>query len=496
METTEAPAASEEAAATPVQPAEEPAAVSAEEIVGYANGRPAYRSDFDAAKLSLLKQYVQLYAQFGMSIESLLVGGDGRLFQLSIEAEALRRVLSTLLVEEEADRRGVRPSAEEMQAEYDAQYAAALEANGWTDESFLAYLAEQGSTLDEFKAMAMDSVDWQLTLDAVRRAVGGPVAATDEELEAYFTEHEADYIELEQVKASHILFGTSDDDLVAYMSEHADEYGSEEGSPELDEVRDQVVADVREQAARVRAELDEGADFAELAREHSTCPSASSGGDLGWFGRGSMVAAFEDAAFALEVGQMSDIVETEFGFHIILLADHRDAFDPELGDVIDQVRTDHEEEVLNERLQVWFEGVYEDAEFEILLPLVNAMWIRQEDIDLGIAAFAEVRDGGAVDEPYLSYILGSLYETKVREAQMEKASLGTDEADSPEAAARIEAVDARIVDSLTHALAEYRLAQQAISSDASIPTKIAELEAELAEATGIAAPVEEESAPE
>ena len=67
----------------------------------------------------------------------------------------------------------------------------------------------------------------------------------------------------------------------------------------------------------IKAELDDGGDFAELARGRSDCPSGRDGGDLGTFGRHAMVKAFEDAAFALEVGNTSDIIETDFGYHII-----------------------------------------------------------------------------------------------------------------------------------------------------------------------------------
>jgi len=67
----------------------------------------------------------------------------------------------------------------------------------------------------------------------------------------------------------------------------------------------------------IKKQLDEGADFAGLAREHSDCPSAARGGDLGPFGRGQMVKPFEDAAFELEVGAVSGIVTTQFGHHVI-----------------------------------------------------------------------------------------------------------------------------------------------------------------------------------
>jgi len=67
----------------------------------------------------------------------------------------------------------------------------------------------------------------------------------------------------------------------------------------------------------LKAQLDDGADFAELASEHSDCPSGSDGGSLGTFGKGQMVKEFQDAAFSLEEGGVSDVVETDFGYHLI-----------------------------------------------------------------------------------------------------------------------------------------------------------------------------------
>jgi parvulin-like peptidyl-prolyl isomerase len=75
--------------------------------------------------------------------------------------------------------------------------------------------------------------------------------------------------------------------------------------------------EARRQIQVIAGELEAGGDFEALAREHSDCPSAQRGGDLGSFGRGMMVGAFEDVAFGMEVGGLSGVVETPFGYHLI-----------------------------------------------------------------------------------------------------------------------------------------------------------------------------------
>jgi peptidyl-prolyl cis-trans isomerase C len=130
------------------------------------------------------------------------------------------------------------------------------------------------------------------------------------------------------VRASHILISTKPTD------------------PNADP--NQVKVQAKSKAEDLLKKAKEGADFAALAKENSSCPSAAQGGDLGSFPRGQMVKPFEDAAFALKVGQISDLVETEFGYHIIKVTEHQDpnqiAFDKAKTNILNELTQQKKQE--------------------------------------------------------------------------------------------------------------------------------------------------------
>ncbi len=100
-----------------------------------------------------------------------------------------------------------------------------------------------------------------------------------------------------------------------------------------------ILVKTKEEALAIIAELDGGADFVELAKQKSTGPSGPGGGDLGYFGPGQMVPPFEDAAFKLEIGAYTkEPVETQFGWHVILIEDKRAQQPPPFEEVKDQIR--------------------------------------------------------------------------------------------------------------------------------------------------------------
>lgn len=126
----------------------------------------------------------------------------------------------------------------------------------------------------------------------------------------------------------------------ALQAAYDEAYGNVE--PETEFNASHILVETEEEAASLITELEGGADFADLAREHSTGPSGPNGGQLGWFSKGMMVAPFEEAVVALDVGAVSEPVQTQFGWHVITLNETREKAPPALeevrGDLANQIQ--------------------------------------------------------------------------------------------------------------------------------------------------------------
>ncbi len=162
---------------------------------------------------------------------------------------------------------------------------------------------------DDFKA-DLENIRKNLMSNYAMKEIMKDITVSEEEVAKYFEEHKDEFREPEQVKASHILVASED------------------------------------QAIEILAMLEGGEKtFEEAAKEFSNCPSKEKGGELGFFARGQMVKEFEEAAFALEAGNMSEPVKTEYGWHIIRVDEKKPERIKELTEVNDQIN----EKLLNEK---------------------------------------------------------------------------------------------------------------------------------------------------
>ncbi|MEO9574359.1 MAG: peptidylprolyl isomerase [Tateyamaria sp.] len=117
-----------------------------------------------------------------------------------------------------------------------------------------------------------------------------------------------------------------------------------------------ILVETEEAALAVKEEIEGGAEFAAVAREKSTGPSGPNGGQLGWFGTGAMVPSFEAAVIALEVGEVSAPVQTQFGWHVIILNETRVQERPTLEDIRSELEEDLRSSALEARIEVLTAG--------------------------------------------------------------------------------------------------------------------------------------------
>lgn len=141
-------------------------------------------------------------------------------------------------------------------------------------------------------------------------------------------------------------------------AEYEARFGSVEPATEYN--ASHILVETEEEAQAILSELEEGADFAELAAERSTGPSGPNGGQLGWFTAGMMVPEFEEAVMALEPGEVSPPVQTQFGWHVVVLNDTRAQEPPAL----EEVRAELVEGLRRARVEARVEELMAEAEID------------------------------------------------------------------------------------------------------------------------------------
>jgi parvulin-like peptidyl-prolyl isomerase len=264
-----------------------------------------------------------------------LTGNPAKLTRM--RREAMDRMVEQELVRQAAQAEAVEVTAEEVDRVFDE-----LRSQFKTQQAFIRRLETESYTLEGYREQLRGMLAAGRYLERIR---GGVARVTDAELEAYYRANEYRLTLPEEVRVRHILLtwkplGTPDDR-----------------------------AALRRQMQGILEQARTGADFAELARNRSEDSTAPVGGDTGFFHRGQMVPAFEEAAFTLQPGEISDIVETPFGLHILRLEERREARLLALQQVREQLRDYMRQERMAAAVRQEIERLKEEAEIRELIPL-------------------------------------------------------------------------------------------------------------------------------
>lgn len=221
--------------------------------------------------------------------------------------EVLDMLIFERLIELEAKRKKLNVTEQEINGEFDR-----LKGSTTSDEEFDLMLIQNGMSKEDL----LDQIVTQLTL---RKLFEEKFQINEDELKDYYDENKELYIEEENIRASHILVNN------------------------------------KKEAENILELLKQGEEFAELAGIHSNDASKDQGGDLGFFGKGIMPPPFEEAAFALDVGDLSGVVESDHGFHIIKLTDKKEETKYSFEDVKEEIRNNLFDMEISNQLPEWIE---------------------------------------------------------------------------------------------------------------------------------------------
>lgn len=279
-----------------------------------------------------LERLVRFYVQHGMSNDQIKAQHE------AFMQKAVDQAIGAKLLLDEASKLDL-PVADQ---EIDEQIEKIIGQVGGR-EAFYAALAQQHTSETVFREQMKRGkrVD-----KLVEKAAAGVADPTEDEILAHFNEHKDEYSVGERVLAQHILI-TPDGDT---------DVSKQEARTKIDAIRERVVG---------------GKDFADEAAAHSMCPSGKEGGSLGWFSRGMMVPEFDQAVFAMKDGEVSSVIETQFGYHIIYKTAHEDAHDADFDDVREKIRDFIRHARRGEAVTAYVEELRSKAKIEVEQPVAG-----------------------------------------------------------------------------------------------------------------------------
>ena len=254
-----------------------------EGLVAMVNGEPITEDEFNTDYGVFKSLYEKQLGDDALE----QVGQDGKTLGQSLKESILEKLIMEKLIAKDSSSMNISITEEEIDAQME-EYISAMGGQ----ENFDKFLADNDITKEFFQS----NMKKELLVDKHKIEFFNGITVSEDESKAYF---EANKEDLVVIKASHILVATE------------------------------------EEGKKVLERLKNGEDFAQVATlESLESGSAAQGGELGYLSKGNMIAEFEDAAFDLEEGEISDLVKTEVGYHIIYLQDRKDTYEELENDII------------------------------------------------------------------------------------------------------------------------------------------------------------------
>lgn len=294
-----------------------------DDVVAVVNGEKIPRQELEQ-KVDFVKQR---YASQGQQM-----GED----QLStMKKDIVQSLVEKSLLYQKSQELGIQVDSEEVNSQLE-QFK-----NQFPDEKqYEQQLSGLGYTEDSLRSEIEENIAIQ---ELIEKEIASKISITDEDLKSYYEENQKEFETPESVKARHILI---------------------KADQEADKTEKQAA---REKIQKIEKRVDEGESFSHLAKTESECPSSEKGGDLGFFSQGQMVKPFEEAAFSMEPGDVSDIVETRFGYHLIKVEDKKSASKKSFDEVRQGLEQRLKQQKIKEKMPDYVEDLKEAADIEINL---------------------------------------------------------------------------------------------------------------------------------
>jgi len=281
-----------------------------DEVVAIVNGEEIFRKELDR-RLGVFKRLKQEVTR-------------------ADKIDVINQLATKVLLKQFVEGQDIGVSGGEIQGEIEKiEYFLKSNPN-YSDKSLEEFLETQGSSIGELEDEIRRTLALSKYLDN----------RVDEEEKISYFESNISVFNGEKVKVSHILIDTTKLKTAAEL---------ENAKQKIEEIKE---------------EIDNGADFAETAREYSTCPSAKDGGDIGFYQKnGTLVEELAEVTFSMKVGEISEPVKTQFGYHIIKVTGKEEGKDVSYKDVADMVDIVY----MQIKTEALLKGLYEKAEIEITL---------------------------------------------------------------------------------------------------------------------------------